>query len=450
VAEVSTLPRRFAAHLTGLGLEPGPVVIAVSGGPDSLALLYLMRDAASSWELIIAHVDHGIHPDSAAVAADVRRVASELGAPFEMVTLALGPGTSETRARDARYRWLRDLARERKAWLFTAHHRDDQVETVLMRVLKGSGPAGLAGIAPVSGRLVRPLLPFGREEIRGWLASRGVQGWEDPANHDPKHLRSWLRTELIPSARLHVPAIDQRLVGLAEQAATDRAAWDAVVDLLALDVEREGEGFHFNALPLHGKPASLVESLFQAIARRHGLVLGTQGAGRVARLIGSSQSGRRVDLTGGWEARLEFGRVSVRIAPLAAGAAPPGLTIDGASGETTWDGWRISWKPDSSPSRQDRISHTAWLEPANYTVRAWRPGDRIAPLGGTGSRLVVRCMQDVKLPAARRLQWPVVNLDAEVVWVPGVCLGRAASSSEPAIRIAFEPVLGRDAPAQPA
>lgn len=439
---MSTLPRRFATHLAGLGLESGPVVIAVSGGPDSLALLYLMRDAASSWELIVAHVDHGIHPDSAAVAAEVRHAASELGLPFELVTLALGPGTSETAAREARYRWLRDLARARKAWLFTAHHRDDQVETVLMRVLKGSGPAGLAGIAPVSGRLVRPLLPFGREEIRGWIASRGVKGWEDPANHDPKHLRSWLRTELIPSARLHVPAIDQRLIGLAEQAATDRAAWDFVVDLLGIAVEGDGEGFLFEPRALEGKPHALVSSVVQAIARRHGLVVGARGAARVARLIASSQSGRRVDLTGGWEARLEFGRVSVRKSQLAAPSVPPAFTIDGESGAATWDGWRISWSPDSSPSRQDRISHTAWLEPASYGVRAWRPGDRITPLGGAGSRLVVRCMQDVKLPAARRPQWPVVDRNAEVVWVPGVCLGRAAARSERAVRIAFEPAQG--------
>ena len=436
---MSDLSGRFARHLAGLGLEPGSAVIAVSGGPDSLALLHLMREVAGTFSLVVAHVDHGIHPESAAVAADVGRVASDLGLPFETVTLCLGAGTSETRAREARYRWLRYLTRKRNSWLFTAHHRDDQVETVLMRVLKGSGPAGLAGILPVSGRLVRPLLPFGREEIREWLNARGVTGWEDPANRDPRHLRSWLRTELIPVARKRVPAIDQRLVALTEQAATDRAAWDAVVDLLDIAVEREAEGFRFDARPLQGKPGPLVASVFQAIARRHGLVFGTRGAGRVTQLIALDHSGRRVDLTGGWEARLEFGRVSVRMAPMAAPVIAPGFTIDGEAGEATWDGWRISWSPDASPARQARIGHTAWLDPASYTIRAWRPGDRITPLGATGSRLVVRCMQDVKLPAARRSQWPVVGLDSQVVWVPGVCLSGAASSSQSAIRLVFEP-----------
>jgi len=439
VAELSDLPRRFARHLAGLNLEPAPVIVAVSGGPDSLALLHLLREVASTFALIVAHVDHGIHPDSAKVAADVGRAASHDNLPFEMIALALGPDASETRAREARYRWLRDLARKRKAWLFTAHHRDDQVETVLMRLLKGSGPAGLAGIAPVSGRLVRPLLPFRRDELRAWLGSLGVRGWEDPANHDPKHLRSWVRAQLIPAARQQVPAFDQRLLGLAEQAATHRAAWDAVVELLGIKVEKEGEGFRFDARPLRGRPDALVASLFQAIARRHGLVFGARGAERVARLIGLDHSGRRVDLTGGWEARLDFGRVSVRMAPLITRETPAEVIIGPEAGETTWDGWRITWNPDPSPSLQSRTGQTAWLEPARYTVRAWRPGDRIMPLGGTGSRLVVRCMQDVKLSAAQRSQWPVVGHDAQVVWVPGVCLSRWASTSPRALRVAFEP-----------
>lgn len=431
------LPRRVAEHVARLGLEAGPVVVAVSGGPDSVALLHLMREVASGFTLIVAHVDHGIHPDSARVAADVGRTATHLGVPFEMIALGLGPGASETRAREARYRWLRDLARTRKAWLFTAHHRDDQVETVLMRVFKGSGPAGLSGIAPVSGRLVRPLLPFGRDEIRAWLASRGITSWDDPANRDSKHLRSWLRAELLPAVREHIAALDQRLVGLAEQAATDRAAWDAVVDLLGIDIEREGEGFRFDAGPLRGQPAQLAESVFQAMARRHGLVFGARGARRVARLIAAGRSGRRVDLTGGWQARLDYTRISVRITPLAAPAEPTVLTIRGESGTEAWDGWAVSWIAGVPAERQERIASNAWLEPASYTIRAWRPGDRIRPLGGTGSRLVVRCMQEVRLARADRAAWPVVERDQELVWVPQVCRSDAAIPRGRGVRVTF-------------
>lgn len=434
---MSDLRRRFAKHLAGLNLEPGPAIIAVSGGPDSLALLHLLRHVASTFELIVAHVDHGIHPGSAKVAAEVGRAAAHLNLSCELISLALGPNASETRAREARYRWLRDLARKREAWLFTAHHRDDQVETVLMRVLKGSGPAGLAGITPVSGRLVRPLLPFGRDEIREWLASLGVSGWEDPANRDSKHLRSWLRTDLIPAVRRHVPAFDRRLLGLAGQAATDRAAWDGVVAVLGIEVERDGEGFRFDAGPLRGKPAVLVTSLFQAIARRYGLVFGARGAGRVARLIARNQSGHRADLTAGWEARLDFGRVSVRRAPFTAPEVPSNLMISGESGTGEWDGWQVSWSAGVPTDQQERVTSVAWLEPATYVIRAWRPGDRIRPLGGTGSRLVVRCMQDVRLAQTERSAWPVVERAQQVIWVPQVCRSNAAIPHGRGVRLVF-------------
>lgn len=433
---MTDLARRFAKHLAALDLERRPVVVAVSGGPDSLALLHLLHGAGQGWELIVAHVDHGIHPESAPVAESVRHAAKALELAYLHTELHLGPDTSETRAREARYKWLKALARARHAWLFTAHHRDDQVETVLMRVLKGSGPAGLAGIAPVSGALVRPLLPFGQSEIRAWLRSRGVRGWNDPANRDPRHLRSWIRTEFLPAARNRVPAFDHRLMGLAAQAETQRAAWDAVVDLFGLEPERAGEGFRFDARALRGKPAPLVEALFLAVARRHGLVFGGKSATRVGSMIEQGRSGSMVNLTGGWEACLDFGRVSVRMAPLIESTVPT-LVIAGETGTAEWDGWRISWSPGTPPEQESRVADTVWLEPASYTVRAWRPGDRIRPLGGNGSRLVVRCMQDVRLPEPERAQWPVVGKGEEVVWVPQVCRSNLALAKENGMQMTF-------------
>jgi tRNA(Ile)-lysidine synthase len=367
----------------------------------------------------------------------VRRAATALSLPFESTELRLGAGATETRAREARYPWLRKLARERKAWLFTAHHRDDQVETVLMRFFKGSGPAGLAGIAPVSGKLVRPLLPFGCDELHTWLEARGVASWNDPANRDPRHLRSWLRAAILPAARARVPALDRRLLGLAQQAATDRAAWDAVVDLLGLAPERDGEGFRFDARPLRELPPPLVEAVFLAVARRYGHTFGARSSGRVRGMSSRDRSGSRVNLTGGWEARLQYGWVSVRMAPLVARVSPPSLTIEGESGTAEWDGWRISWSPGPRPGQEQRVTDTAWLEPATYTVRAWRPGDRIHPLGGTGSRLVVRCMQDVRLPASERAHWPVVGMEGALVWVPRVCRSNRAIARDRGVCLRF-------------
>src|SRR5215210_1560337 len=154
-----TLLDRFREHLETLPLRPGPLLVAVSGGPDSVALLDLLvttqKDTGD--DLIVAHVDHGIHPDSSLVMEQVRALVEWFHLPFETTRLDLGVSASETAARSARYGWL-EATRERllARYIVTAHHADDQVETVLMRLLSGSGPAGLAGMTPINGALVRP------------------------------------------------------------------------------------------------------------------------------------------------------------------------------------------------------------------------------------------------------------------------------------------------------
>src|SRR5215210_5274508 len=188
----------FRSHLLSLHLEPGRALVAVSGGPDSVALLDLLARSLDvhRQELVVAHVDHGIHPESDVVAQQVEALAGAFALPVHTGRLNLGPETSETEARVQRYAWLESLGSQVNAKLiFTAHHADDQVETVLMRVLSGSGPAGLAGMAAIRGSLVRPLLPFRRHELAAYLEERGLRAWLDPANADSRHLRSWLRSE---------------------------------------------------------------------------------------------------------------------------------------------------------------------------------------------------------------------------------------------------------------
>ena len=140
----------FRNSLDMLRLPPGRALVAVSGGPDSVALLDLLNRTRDHHrlELVVAHFDHGIHPESPRVADAVAAFARSLGLPHEVGRAALGPGAGETSARAARYAWL-EATRVRlgAAVILTAHHANDQVETVLMRALAGSGPAGLAGMA---------------------------------------------------------------------------------------------------------------------------------------------------------------------------------------------------------------------------------------------------------------------------------------------------------------
>ena len=430
----------FARHLAGLQLTSGVGLVAVSGGPDSLALLHLLvrcRDA-HGLRLVVAHADHGIHPDSARIAVAVAEAASALGVPCEVGQLRLGPGAGEGAARAARYAWLSSrLDRFGEGVILTAHHRDDQIETVLMRFLSGSGPAGLAGMAEVRPRLVRPLLTFGRAEIREYLAGLAVTAWEDPANLSPAHLRSWLRGSVIPLIGQHLPDLGRRILAVGRQAAADRAGWDALLDVLPLELRIEPDGVSVASGILRAYDTWLGTALVAAVARRSGLALGDRRASRVLQLARLGRTGARVELGGGWIAETGFGRLAlVRPGP---GIALSGR-LTGRQGELGWGPWRVRWGPDPAPSVLVRDAAVTWVIPGEYELRSWRPGDRIRPLGGSGRRLVVRCMQDRQVPRRNRSAWPVLESEDVIVWVPGVCRSdaRVPAAGTEAMRIDVE------------
>jgi tRNA(Ile)-lysidine synthase len=414
---------RFRSHLITLRLEPGRALVAVSGGPDSVALLDLLAGSQDvhGQELVVAHLDHGVHPDSHQVSEQVRALAATYDLPCQMGRLNLGPDAAETAARSQRYTWLESLAGQLQAnVIFTAHHADDQVETVLMRILAGSGPAGLAGMATIRGRLVRPLLPFRRAELLHHLEEVGLSAWIDPANSDPRHLRSWIRTDLLPAVRHRLPAIDENLLHAGRQAARDRAAWDALLDTLpGLDVAVEPGGISVAAPSLGGYDSPLAHALILAAARRAGCQLGPARLSRVVGLLQSGISGTRVPLGGDWIAELAFRRL--RLCRTPSSIVPGLLALDGQSGEGAWGRWRFRWAPGVAPEHQERAGLTAWFSSDSLLVRAWSAGEKLKPLGGNGRRLVVRCFQEMHVPRSRRGLWPVVTQHHEIIWIPGVC-----------------------------
>lgn len=400
--------------------------MAVSGGADSLALLDLLvaTGDAHRLELIVAHVDHGIHPDSAAVADRVSERARVLGLRCLVGRLGLAarfPKVTETIARVERYRWLRQAAEVEGAhYIFLAHHADDQAETVLLRALKGSGVVGLRAMARRRGMLVRPLLDVPRAALVAYAAERGLSAWEDPANADRRHLRSWLRHEVLPLVRERVPRVDRHLRRTARDAARDAEAWDRALELLpGLDLREEPDGLSVAAPALAGYDRTLAAVVVRAVVRRAGGVVGPRHATRAAGLAARGQSGQWVQLGGGWMAELAFGRLHFRRWSLL--PAPEPAILSGASGELPWGAWRLTWRTESAPAEQPRSALTAWFDGAGLLVRSWRRGDRIHPLGGTGHRLAVRCFQDARVPAGRRSRWPMVEAAGKLAWIPGVC-----------------------------
>ncbi len=444
-----TLLARVDAVLAARPLRPGPLLVAVSGGADSMTLLDLLTRAPSLADhpLIVAHIDHGIHPDSAVIARQVRDLAEKRGLRCVSVAFGLGPGSSETGARRARLTWLRAMAREEGArWIVLAHHADDQHETTLMRFLRGSGPAGLAGMRVREGMLLRPLLGIRRATLRRYAAARGLTWWEDPANTDLRHLRSWLRQVVLPLLGARLPELPAHLEQGRRQAADDRRAWNAALPSWpALSFSRARGQFSVDWVILHQLPQVLGMALTQALVRRAGGPAGPVRIRRALAALDSSLSGASADLGQGWRVELSFGRLTVvppRLSPAVRSIADAGTSpLESPVGQTTWGAWRVRWTTEPAPAIQPRDGHTAWFIPAALSLRAWRRGDRLAPLGGIGRRLAVRCFQEARVPRSFRLAWPMIEGEGELAWIPGVCrsdrfLPRAG---EVAVRIDVDP-----------
>ncbi len=416
---------RFRVHVIAAQLfrRPGTAVVAVSGGADSVALLDLLVGVAPELGLmlVVAHADHGIQPGSGAVGRAVAELAARYGLAFELGELNLGPTATETVARRARYAWLGEVQRRREArYVITAHHQDDQAETVLLRALKGSAPAGLAGM-PARGRggLIRPLLPFTRAELAAHGAARGLPFYEDPANADPRHLRSWLRTALLPALaeRLGVRVRDD-LLRLGRAAASERRAWDAVLELvpdLALHVDAHAFDVARDALLGYDKTLSV--ALLRAAARRTGLVLGPARARQLLALA-RRPSGRRLPLGQGWIAEVQFDRLRVtRGFAFAAEEVNP----SDAQGAAVFGAFTLTWRPEAAPPRVGRDGWTTWMADTDWQIRSGRPGDRLQPLGGTGRRELRRVLMEARVPRGERAQYPVVARGETILWVPGIC-----------------------------
>lgn len=423
---MSTLAERFLLHLDRRRLlsGPGTALVAVSGGADSVALLDLLAGVATErrLRLIVAHVDHGIQDGSSDVALQVGALARRLDLACEIGRLELGNGTTETAARRARYLWL-EATRQRHGarWLVTAHHQDDQVETVLLRALRGSALAGLAGIASRSRHgVIRPLLVFTHAELVDHVRARGLAYHEDPANADPRHLRSWLRRDLLPLLEGRLGnQLRGDLLRLGKAAGSDRRAWDAALNRLpGLDLRCDATGFDVARATLAGYDDALAAAVIRASARRAGLVLGPAKARQVAALAGAT-SGRRLGIGRGWQAAVAFDRL--RIERESARDAPPVVVTGGSRGDAQFGRFVVRWAPATAPKQLSRTAWRTWIRAGAWTLRGPQPGDVIAPLHGVGHRELRRVLMDARVPRGARGAYPVLVRGETILWVPGIC-----------------------------
>ncbi len=253
--------------------EARPVVlVACSGGPDSTAMLHALARLAPELGVAIevASVDHGLRAESAAEVAAVGAFARDLGLPFLPLAVRVsGPGLPAA-AREARYEALLGAARERGArWIAVGHTRDDQAETVLARLLRGAGVAGLTGIEPSrADGVVRPLIDCSREDVLAYVAEHGLAVVSDPTNGDARYERTRIRNTLLPALEAEDPRVRAHLADLADEARAIAEHLDALADA-ALDAHADGTSLPVAAFaPL--APPVRIAALRRLIARETG------------------------------------------------------------------------------------------------------------------------------------------------------------------------------------
>jgi len=428
-------------------VRPGDrVLVAVSGGPDSVALLHALTLLRPEYGLAlhVCHVHHGLRPEADRDAQFVERLAARLGCPItvERVAVTLGSGRSpEQAARVARYAALARAARVFDASrIALGHTADDQAETVLMRVLQGAGPRGLAGMLVRRGLLVRPLLDVDRATVLAHLATHGLPSVEDATNRDPRFLRNRIRHELLPLLAAHAgPRIGQALrrVGRASREAVE--ALDALLRPRAAGLLRPGPGgWAIDLAALRELPAGAVKVLLR-IAILEVAPAGELRAGlRSAHLTAlcallESPLGARVRLPGGLV--VERAREALWIVPR---MAPPCRMSLSVPGETPVPGLRIMLLADAVPPSRGCPTDPAWEAwfdvdalPAGLEVRPRAPGDRIVPFGGDRPIRVSRLLAAAGTPRLARARWPILvarhHAGEEVLWVIGVRRAAAAA-----------------------
>jgi tRNA(Ile)-lysidine synthase len=424
---VARLDDPLDAVTSALGSRPR-LVLAVSGGLDSMVLLDAAARVCANRIVAVLTFDHRTGAHASRAVAIVRREAERRGLRV-VAGRASAKVAGEAAWREARWSFLTSVAKSTDAAVVTAHTRDDQLETVCMRVLRGAGARGLAGLYAESS-IVRPFIALDRKTLERYAGERGVQFVEDPSNASPAHLRNRLRHDLLPAIAAVNPAFEREMLALAGRAATLRHELNLVAAALTVSRRR---GVEIDVGSVRGLSGEELGALVPALAARAQIVLDRRGTTRLAEFILMGRSGARIQLSGHAEAVRSRDTVCIRrMAPVVAVEREERLDEVGALG--AWSFRRVSRAGDRDP-------WTAALPTdCTLTVRGWRPGDRMHAAGAPAARRVKRFFRDAGIVGPDREGWPVVLADGEIVWIPGVRRSDAATdrSGRPALRYRFE------------
>ncbi len=408
-------------------LHPGDaVVVLVSGGRDSVCLLDVLATVCGPDRLLALHVNYGLRgPESDADEDHVRRLCLACGVELDVLRAPAAParGNLQSWARDLRYAEAVSRARGRDARIATGHTATDQVETILYRLAASPGRRALLGMAPADGILIRPLLGVTRELTGDYCRERGLDWRDDRTNASGTYARNRARHGLAAAlGQLH-PAASANVARTARLLRDEAAVLDEVVSATLAGRDR------VSVDRLAGLSPALARLVVVRMAEDAAGRLVPRAGRRVPELIALARGGgsAQLDVGGGVRAVVEYGvlrfeRDRPRVVPEPVALPIPGTVRFGA--------WRLDCRLEesTSPAESGRgggigLLDADILEPAGLTVRSWRAGDRIAPVGLDGTKTLADLFTDHRIPRADRRTRPVVACGSDVAWVPGLATG---------------------------
>ncbi len=422
--------RRFGRS-RGLWRPGDRILAAVSGGPDSLALLLALHALADTegFSLACCTVNHHLREEAAAETAFVAKVAGELSVPC-IVEDADVPawrrahgGSVETAARELRYAALGRAAEAAGCRrIAAAHHKGDQAETVLYHVLRGSGVRGLAGMRPVSGCLIRPFLCVTREEITAYLRGFPYEPCHDRTNDIPDAVRNRLRLLLLPELEAYNPQIGEALCRTAEIAAAEDDYMEAETAKYEAALAARDGGLEAEAALFARMPAALARRLLRRIWQRcGGRTPDFTETERLLRFLHTAESGKWTSAAG-TAVRLSGGRAFFY----------PGSTREGTEPPRAAGSWELVQTVTAEPPAARSPDEIVLDADAVGTVRLRfpAPGDRFAPKGFSGTKKLFPYMNELHIPAEARRTWPLAADERHIYWIGRKKASRYGAPSE--------------------
>ncbi len=405
------------------------VLVAVSGGADSVALLHSLVEADLGLKLAVAHFDHGLRHGSIEDSTLVMELAEKLGLEF-FVRRWRGSLSGEAAAREARYRFLRKLASEEGfTRIALGHTIEDQVETVIVNFTRGSGLDGLGGMSTLDGLLWRPFLNITHRHLREFLTNRGL-GWnEDPSNEDRSISRNLIRHEVLPLlSKINsevIANISRSTLILRRQREYLREVGEEIADKARLT---EGPwGTVYSLAPLErSKEAALFEALRALWANAvgwRGYLTSTHLEEMVQLVRGTNEQGA-VDLPHRWRIRRSWNKICLS-QPLAVPKPPVPLEIE-SPGRWAWGEYTVQLKKNSVKSEYGSLAVSEKTLP--LVLRTREPGDTLR-LAGTGTKKLKKLFAEARIPSWERSFRPVVADDEGVLWIPGLARDERAKET---------------------